>query len=121
MPRASRRGASAPESTSVESACRKDGHGTHQISGPRRTAAFSRGGRSDQNFSISLSRCASVDQIVASEERCCDECGPEYPPDATSTSARRLKAGRTAAAFSTPEENSAPRNSKIKLSESRRR
>src|SRR5438309_5858552 len=84
MLRASRRGASAPASASCPRVLRSAATGTHQTSGPRKTADFSRGESSSQNRSISCSRCVSVAQVTASDERCCEEWGPERSEEHTS-------------------------------------
>ena len=119
MLRASRRGASAPASASCPSVWLNAGTGTHHTSAPRKTADFSRAGSSIQNRSIKFSRCVSVAHVTASDERCCEECGPEYPPELTITSPKRSNIGRTEAGVSDPLENSAFRNSKMIFSESR--
>src|SRR5260370_36841876 len=94
MLRASRRGASAPASASCRSVWRSAATGTHHTSGPRNTADFSRGGSSSQNLSTSCSRYVSVAQVTASDERCCEECGLEYPPPSTMTSLKAEIFGR---------------------------
>src|SRR2546425_3479134 len=119
MLRASRRGAAAPASASCPRVLRSAATGTHQTSGPRKTADFFRGESSSQNRSISCSRCVSVAQVTASDERCCEEWGPEYPPASTMTALNLLIVGRTDEAVREPLENSALRNSKAMFSERR--
>src|SRR5580700_9277415 len=121
MLRASRLGASAPASASCARFCRSATIGTAHTSGPFNTADFSRGGISSQNLSTNFSRYVSLDQVVANDDRCDDECGPLYLPAFTKTPPNRCSIGRTVVGVSAPAENSGPKNSKIRFSDNRKR
>src|SRR5579863_36097 len=117
---ASRRGASAPASASCAKFWRSAAIGTHHTSGLFNTVDFSRGGISSQNLSTNFSRYVSLAHVVANDDKCEEACGPLYLPALTSTPPNRCSIGRTVVGVSAPAENSGPKNSKIRLSDSRK-